>query len=138
MTDGSEPILEGDNLDRLQQLANTLSEVVRQLAAVADAGRKTRRLTVGLAVSFALDMILTVVVTLLTLSALNQGSAQRASQLAACAVSNQTRIAEQSLWAYVFQVSAPPKTAAQLATERKFLEHVDTIFAPVNCAAVYK
>lgn len=138
MTDGSEPVLEGDNLARLQLLADTLNEVVKQLAAVAAAGRKTRRLTVGLTVSFVLDMILTVVVTLLTLSALNQGTAQHASQLAACAVGNQTRVAEQSLWAYVVQISGPPKTAAQLATEQKFLAHVDTIFAPVNCAAVYK
>lgn len=138
MTDSSEPVLEGDNLARLQQLADTLNEVTSQLAAVADAGRKTRRLTVGLAASFVLDMILTVVVTLLTLSALDQGSVQHTSQLAACAIGNQTRVAEQSLWAYVFQVASPPKTAAQVAVEQKFLAHVDAIFAPVDCAAVYK
>lgn len=138
MTDGSEPVLEGDNLDRLQQLADTLSEVVRQLAAVAETGRKTRRLTVGLTVSFALDMILTIVVTLLTFFALNQGSQLHGSQLAACAITNQTRAEEQSLWAYIFQTAAPPKTAAEQVTEQKFLAHVDAIFAPVDCASVYR
>lgn len=138
MTDGSEPVLEGDNLARLQQLADTLNEVVKQLAVVADAGRKTRRLTVGLTVSFVLDMILTVVVTMLTFSALNQGSTLHASQLAACAIGNQTRAAEQSLWIYVVQISPPPKTAAQAAVTQKFLAHVSTVFAPVNCEVVYK
>jgi len=139
-------------LDQLASLGRSLAEVAASLALVAESAKQTRalavrleaysrrnrQLTVGLTVSLVLDLALTTVVTLLSLSALNQGATLHTSQLAACAISNQTRVEQEQLWAYIFQQAAPPKTAAEKAVAQKFLAHVDATFAPVNCAAVYK
>lgn len=138
MTDGSGEAPQAGNLDRLQLLADTLKEVTAQLKEVAAFGHTTRRLAVGLIVSFILDVLLTTGVTLLTVFALNQNSTLHTSQLAACSISNQTRAEQQQLWVYIFQQAAPPKTAAERAKEQAFLEHVEQTFAPVNCAAVYR
>lgn len=138
MTDGSGETVEGGNLDRLQQLADTLNEVTAQLRNVAAFGHTTRRLAIGLIVSFVLDVLLTTGVTLLTVSALNQSGALHTSQLVACGISNQTRAEQQQLWVYIFQQAAPPKTAKERAAEQAFLAHVEQTFAPVNCAAVYR
>jgi hypothetical protein len=130
---------------RLETLGMALGLVTSGLQAVtaaqvADraAGRRTRQLAVGLGVSIVLDVVLTVVVTLLTLSALSQGETLHASQLANCASSNDTRAEQRQLWQYIFQLTGPPKTAAQKAGEQKFLAFVDLTFAPVNCTQAYK
>jgi hypothetical protein len=83
-------------------------------------------------------VVLTVVVALLTASALSQSSTLHASQLASCALSNETRAEQRQLWQYLFQLSGPPRTAAQKSQEQKFLGFVDSTFAPVNCTQLYK
>jgi len=140
-----------DVFARLDRLGESLAGVAASLAEVAKSAqetralamrvdaysRRTRRLTTGLIISLVLDVTLTVVVTLLSISALDQGSALHGSQVAACAISNQTRVEQEQLWTYILQDAAPPKTAAQKAADDKFLAHVRATFAPVNCTAVY-
>jgi hypothetical protein len=139
-------------LDQLASLGKSLAQVAEALAGVAESARETRalavrleaysrrnrQLTVGLTISLVLDVALTTVVTLLSLSALNQGDALHTSQLAACSISNQTRVEQEQLWVYILQEASPPKTAAERASAQKFLAHVDATFAPVNCEAVYR
>lgn len=141
MTAGDGEVQPADPWERLEVVARQLNQVAERLrdvsaAQVKDraASRKTRHLAVGLTVSIVLDVALTVVVSLLTISALNQGTTLHASQLAACAIGNQTRVDEEQLWDYLFDVTGGVKTAQ----EKQFLGYVDKTFAAVDCAAVYK
>ena len=72
--------------------------------------------------------------TLLSVTALNQGTTLHASQLAACAIGNQGKVEQQQLWGYLFDLSGGARTAE----DKQFLAFVDKTFAPVDCAAVYK
>jgi hypothetical protein len=147
MTAGDEELLEPagepspDPWARVEAVATQLNSVAEHLKVVSAAqvkdrasSRRTRHLAVGLAVSLVLDVVLTVVVSVLTIVALNQSSTLHASQLAACAIGNQSKIEQQQLWGYLFQLSGGVKSAA----EKQFLTFVDKTFTPVNCAAVYK
>lgn len=111
-----------------------LDLISKRLLEVASSGRRTRHLALGLAVSIVLDVALTVVVTLLSVSALDQGATLRASQLSACAMGDQSRAEQIRLWDYVFQLSGGAKTDQQ----KEFLVFVEKTFAPVNCAQLYK
>lgn len=130
----SEDALPDPVLTRLEELTVQLSEVALHLSAVAGRESRTRRLTVGLAASLALDIALTVVVSILSISALSQNATLHASQLSACALANTTRSDERLLWSYLFDLNGKPATAEV----KKFLAYVDTTFAPENCAALYK
>lgn len=128
-------------LERLEALTQQLVMVSERLSEVAAAGAatagregRTRRLAVGLAVSFILDIALTIVVSILSVSALNQNATLHASQLSACALSNTTRADERLLWSYLFDLNGKPATSEV----KKFLAYVDTTFAPENCGALYK
>ena len=68
------------------------------------------------------------------MTAVNQGSSVHQSQLAGCAISNQTRADERQLWSYLFQLSGGTKSPQA----KKFLVFVDKTFAPLNCSQLYK
>jgi hypothetical protein len=133
--------LPADLLERMEAISRSLDAVAARLQQVATAqvtdrtaSRNTRRLAYGLGASLVLDVVLTVVVTLLSLSALNQGNTLHASQLAACAIGNQSKAEQEALWGYLFQLSGGAKTTQQ----KEFLAYVDKTFAPVDCARVYQ
>lgn len=123
-------------LAQLKELGDKLDKVTDRLAAVAGRERRTRQVAWALGVSFLLDIVLTVVVAFLTVSAVNQGSSVHQSQLATCAISNQTRADERELWSYLFQLSGGQEAKSPEA--KKFLVFVDKTFAPLNCSALYK
>jgi hypothetical protein len=124
-------------LARLEAMSDTLVKVAGRLETVAARERRTRRLTLGLVVSIVLDVTLTIVVSVLSANALSQGSTLHKSQLAACAIGNQTRRGDVELWGYVLKLSAksPDSNQAQL---RMFKAFVDKTFAPVDCAKLYR
>lgn len=123
-------------LAQLKELTGKLDTVASKLATVAGRERRTRQLAWALAGSFVLDIVLTVVVAILTVSAIDQGSSVHKSQLATCAISNQTRADERQLWSYLFELSGPG--ASKNPQAKKFLVFVDKTFAPLNCSALYK
>jgi hypothetical protein len=131
-----EPAFFADLLDRLEQLGTQLDGVAERLAQVDIAATRTRRLAWGLAGSFVLDVALTIVVTVLTIGAVTQGSSLHASQLAACSISNQTRENERTLWGYLVSVSeqSPKANKDELV---KFQQFVNKTFAPLNCTQIY-
>lgn len=137
--DGAAPdgALNAAMLGRLEQLGQTLDKVAARIETVAGRERRTRHLAWWMIVSFALDIILTVVVTILTISAISQSSAGHRAQLAACAISNQTRAEQITLWHYVVELSSqnPDSNKAQLA---RFEAFVRATFAPVDCARLYR
>jgi hypothetical protein len=124
-------------LDLATQLAETLGKISERLETYAVYGKRSRRIIAALAVSFTLDIILTVIVTILSASALHHSTAVHQSQLAACAIGNQTRRGDVELWGYVLKLSAksPNSNQAQL---RMFKVFVDKTFAPVDCAKLYR
>ena len=128
-------VLSAAVLDRLDAMSKTLEKVAKRIEAVAGRERQTRRLAWMLAASFALDIILTVVVTVLSVNALSQANAIHQSQLAACTVSNTTRAQQIELWEFLFKL-AGPKTASN-PQDQALLKFVKKTFAPVNCAQVY-
>jgi len=121
-------------LARLEAIGIQLDAVSVRLQEVSKSNRATRRLAVGLAVSLVLDVLLTVTVTLLSLSALSQGASLHQSQLAACAIGNDSRSEQQALWSYLFELSGGARTPQQ----KEFLTYVDKTFKLVDCNAVYK
>jgi hypothetical protein len=128
-------------LGKLDLLAGQLGDVVTELRALSDREertsrreKRTRRLALGLAISFGFDVVLTVVVSVLTSLALSQNATLHASQLSACALTNQTRASERVLWSYLFTLTKSPRTAE----ETKFLGFVDKTFAAEDCSALYK
>jgi hypothetical protein len=123
-------------LPQLAALAGQLDAIADRLQKVADVARRTRRLTIALAASFILDIALTIIVTFLTLSAIQQGDVIHQSQRAACAVGNEARLQQIQLWGYVIGLSQnrPGQDKQQL---KQFQAYIDHTFAPVNCAKLY-
>jgi hypothetical protein len=121
-------------LARLEAISDTLDRVSTRIETVAGRERTTRHMTWWLAGSFALDIVLTIVVTILTISAIGQSSSLHQSQLAACAIGNQTRTEQLQLWEFLFKLTGGAKTPQ----EQKLLKFVQHTFTPVNCAQVYR
>jgi hypothetical protein len=140
------------------QLQQTVDEIVgysrRTRALVAN----IRRLVIGLAVEAVLCLAVTVIVIILLISYRDQGTALRnqtaalqqqaaalhKSQLANCALSNETKAKELTLWHDLFTLSAQNNNASGQkvpASTAKFLEQflgdVNTTYAPLNCAKLY-
>ena len=136
MGPGEDGTLGGEVLTRLEAISGTLENVSKRIEAVAERERRTRLLAVGMLGSFVLDIVLTVIVTVLSVNALSQASAVHQAQLAACASSNQIRVEQIMLWNYVVQLSShsPNSDPAALA---KFEAFVKKTFKPVDCAKVY-
>jgi hypothetical protein len=131
-----EPVLPEAVLARMEALGEALNDVSQRLQTVSENARNTRRLAVGLTVSLILDVLLTVTVTLLSLSALNQGTVLHQSQLTACSLTNQSRAEQRALWSYLFQQDVRA-TAKERQREQQLLQYVDKTFAPENCSALY-
>lgn len=136
MSPAEESAFVGEVLTRLEAISSTLENVSKRIEAVAERERKTRLLAIGMLGSFVLDIVLTIVVTILSVNALSQANTTHQSQLAACAVSNQTRAQQIQLWEFLFQLAGPK--AANSPEDQKLLTFVKQTFRPVNCAQVYK
>lgn len=145
-------------MQRLEDLGDKLALVTGRLQEVSASSRGTRRLAVGLAASFALDIALTLVLGFTAFSAHDTASANaqlvgelhaqqlalHASQLASCANGNTFRADQDVIWQdFIGLVArpAPGETAAQAAKTGKlaaqFLAYVATVNHPIDCAALY-
>jgi hypothetical protein len=132
------PALPDDVLARLEVISTQLEGVATRITDVAEVNRKenqrTWRFTIGLCASLGLDLVLTVVVTVLSLAALHANATLHSSQLTACAIGNQTRAQQRVLWQHLVAESKTPPTAEI----KSFLDFVNKTFAPVSCSDVYK
>lgn len=146
---GSSAELAGDGT-----LPAALKDVRDELRRLNADGRRNRHLIRWLAVSLALDVILTVVVAVFAVQAHDataaaQGARQYAaavhsSQVAACRIGNQLRSKEVQLWDHLAAISSPPPhlSKAQLAVQRQkvaaLLAYVRRTFPVLNCQALYR
>lgn len=127
--------------------------------------RRTRKIIWGLAVSIALDVVLTVVLGLTAFQAHDAASsntqlvqkvnaqqaalhmqqvALHAAQLSACANGNVFRVNQTTIWRDFIGIVAKPaagESAAQVAKADAlaagFLTHVSQVNHPVNCVKLY-
>lgn len=128
--------MSGTALERLEALAGQLDIVTDRLSKVAGQARRTRHLTWGLVASFIVDVALTITVTILSVSALNQGAILQKSQITACTIVNQGRMDQLTLWGYVLRISATQKNSNPVQLQ-EFQAFIAKTFAPVNCQKVY-
>lgn len=126
-----------------EQTAGTQAEIVRQQAENTGTVATLRKVTIGLAVSLAVDITLTVVVLFLTGHQADLTHAIHKSQLASCAIGNDFRARQAQVWEHVLAVSTPPanetpaERTARLAKVDAFRVYVARQFHPVDCTALY-
>ena len=139
--------------ETLRGTAGELAAMRRELAAMNVYGKHNRRLIAGLAISFALDLLLTVIVAVFAIQAHDASSqAHVAASLAAqnhasalkfCRAANVSAEAQVRLTTYFVAITQPPPGApgAQAVTTRArdaaLLVYVRRSFAPRDCAAIY-
>jgi uncharacterized iron-regulated membrane protein len=92
---------------------------------------------------FAGNYFLTIAVATRTTTAIGQArnataadAALHAAQVSGCQAGNQERAGELALWTYLFHASKPA-SSQQAAAIAKFMDLVNSTFAPRNCSAVY-
>lgn len=132
-------------------LSEALGEITRRLSEYSAFGRRSRQVIIALAVSFALDVILTVALGLTALSAHGTAAANdhlvqalHAAQLTSCASGNVFRADQDTIWRSFISLAvkpAPGESAAQAARAARlaaqFLAYIATVNHPVNCTALY-
>jgi hypothetical protein len=142
-------------------LANTLSEVLasvsEKLADLEDYGKQNRKnivdlktyskryshVLIGLAISLALDISLSIVTILLGLGLAQQNSTQHASLIAACHASNITRAQDQAAWNILLEIPStltitdPAAQREQKKLVAELKESVTAKDAPVDCVKRY-
>jgi hypothetical protein len=159
MSDGSESVVTSarDLTGALNRLAGHLEEVkagsedrdnqlAERDAQLAMYGRKNRHLIWITIISLALDILLTGAVTVVAIQAHDASSAASSARTAAIAVAqsdrnlclsgNAARAQQVELWDYILSLAQPPATPAARDRIAEFKAHLETIFAPRNCADV--
>jgi hypothetical protein len=133
--------------------ADELAAMRRELAATNTYGHHNRHLIAGVAVSFALDIVLTVVVAVFAIQAhdassqahvaASQAAQNHASALTFCRAANVSAAAQVRLTTYFVAITQPPPGApgAQAVTTRArdaaLLVYVRRSFAPRDCVKIY-
>jgi hypothetical protein len=127
----------------LERAVTIAGKATKTQEAIVAQQQRSKRTTRWLIVSVALDVALSIVTIALALGQVSASSAIHQSQLNGCAIGNELRAAQISLWEHVFALSAPAReTSAQrrqrLATEQTFRAYIRVQFAPVDCVKLYR
>ena len=139
-------------------LSETLAEIASRLDEYSAFGKRSRqiitslrRMSIGLAVSLVLDIVLTIVLGFTAFSAHDTASTNtqlvqelHAAQLTSCADGNTFRSDQDTIWRDFISLITKPaagESRAQVAKTDKlaaqFLAYVSTVNHPVNCEALY-
>lgn len=115
-----------------EEATKTQGEIVRQQGRLRRNGRI-------LAVSLALDIVLSVVCLFLAVSQAGVSRSIHQSQLNACAIGNKFRATQAQVWEHVlaFSTAPPGETAAQRAKRQDFQVYLNGKFHAVDCTALY-
>lgn len=146
-------------LELATQLTETLDKIGKRLEEYAVYGRRSRRIIIALTVSFALDIVLTIVLGFTAFSAHSTASTNaslvsglhtaqvqlRAAQLEACAGGNTFRADQDIIWEDFIHVliakpaAGTPESQIEAADKlaAQFLAYVAKVNHPVNCEALY-
>jgi hypothetical protein len=141
-----------------EALGETLGEISRRLEEYSAFGKRSRQIIIALSVSFVLDVIITVVLSIVALQAHGtastnaqlvqelhtQQAALHTEQLASCADGNTFRADQDIIWQDFIRILTTPtatSTKAQEAAADKlaseFLKYVTTVNHAIDCTALY-
>lgn len=139
-------------------LSDALAAIAGRLERYSAFGKRSRRIIIALAVSFTVDIVLTVVLGFTALSAHDTANANsllvrevnaaqvalHAAQLTVCGNGNAFRADQNVIWHRFVGILTTPtatSTKAQAAEADKlaaqFLGYVGAVNHPVNCARLY-
>lgn len=149
MNDGSGPVVTTarDLTGALNRLAGRLEEVkagsedrdeqlAKRDAQLNTYGRRSRHLIWITIVSLALDILLTVALTVVAIQAHDTSGAVAQSNRNLCLSGNAARAQQVSLWDYILSLSQPSATPADRQRVVAFRAHLQQLFAPRDCAHV--
>jgi hypothetical protein len=131
-----------------ERLSTRLEGVRAELEQVNRYGRRSRHIIWGLSISLVVDILLTVLISVVAVQANNASNTAGnafASNQALCKATNTSRHQQVALWTYLIDLSLSsnpkPRTAKQKAAQArseallaKFERHLRAVFAPRNCA----
>lgn len=139
MTDPQNPAIAAAT--RLQE---SVVDLKQEIVGLQQYGQRNRHLIVGLAISLALDVLLTIGVIIAAITANNAGAvadANRQNQFDTCNASNQTRQASRNLWNYVLDTveknpqNQTPDRQKQIAEFRAYMQDA---YADRDCSHIGK
>lgn len=139
MTDPQHAAIEAAT--RLNESVTELKEEIHSLQAY---GRRNRHFIIGLGISLAFDLLLSVVVIIVAIQANNardRADANHQYQVDTCNSNNASRQTSRDLWNYVLDAAA--KNPANETPERKkqiqdFRAYMENSYAPRDCSKVGK
>jgi hypothetical protein len=139
MTDPQHAAIEAAT--RLNESVTELKDEIRGLQAY---GRRNRHYIIGLGISLAFDLLLSVVVIIVAIQASNandRANANHQYQVDSCNSNNAARQTSRDLWNYV--LDAASKNPANQVPERKkqiddFRAYMENSYAPRDCSKVGK
>jgi len=114
---------------------------------LAAAQRRDRRRLALVIASLIIDIVVTVAVTISFVAAHRAEATVtelRATSIAACNLGNQARAEQVALWEHIATISKPPPHESPAARKRQaqvltaFLAYIHRVFAPRDCAAIYR
>lgn len=136
---------EGAAIEAAERLEQSVVGLRNDIASLRTYGVHNRRLIWTLAASLALDVILTIAVSLLAFQAVSTSDkASSASSLASrnaeaqaitCRAGNEAREAQVRLWNYVLDLSTQNNnpTPRQIEQMKQFRQYITGVFAPRDC-----
>ena len=126
-----------------EQTAETQRKIVTAQTAIVTTQRRIRRFARWLAVSVAVDIVLSVSLIFVVGHQVSLTHSIHNSQLAACGIGNRFRVSEAQVWEHFIATSvAPPgetpaQRAARLARLADARTYIRAHYQPVNCTALY-
>lgn len=117
-----------------------VNPIDEQIAALARSDASRKRQVRWLAVSLALDVLLTIGFGYATLRANNAASKAETTQhsiVRNCETTNESRAKNREIWDYIVQISERPNlTPEQQKTRDDFIMKLNDTFAPRDCSKV--
>jgi len=112
-------------------------DMSEQVVAMVKIVKRDRRLIRGLAISVALDILLSIGIAFIAVTATSAKSQAEEAQdnaRVSCLAANETRLAQIQLWDYVLSLASPgSQTPAQKAQIEQFRIYVAQVFAQRDC-----
>jgi hypothetical protein len=105
-------------IQTIRVIQTTMNTIDQSLNAIADFGRRTRRITLALIISLVLDVTLTAIVGILSANAISTSNATQSEtaaiksvQHSQCVTTNEARSENKDLWLFFVQlIESQPST----------------------------
>lgn len=138
-----------DPIAAAESLEQAMGSLASDVRALSDYGHRNRALIWGLAISLALDVVLSIGFGFVALQAnsashrateaTSAAAQNRLNALVTCQSSNEARRVSRQMWTYVLDVMTennPSPSAEQLRQVRTFRAYLATVYADRDCSNV--